>query len=202
MSLAPRRYRSARHAGDDDPAAALRRHLREHLSGHDLDEAERLLDALGASAEDALGLGRSRMPQDSEVLNERGEYVGPPGERGAEDALAMDAAPASAAGQRALRVAAARCASILGADAALSYDSAEDVLRSALAALGVPSARTVHYSALVPLLTTVTRQQTLATDDGVHGGVPRPSPTRIESAGASYLPASTIAALARIRSLG
>ena len=114
----------------------------------------------GAEGEDTLGLGLARMPAADEPNVNNGWSDAPdrhgPGEYAVSNDLAMDSAPASAAGQRELRVAAARCSSILGADAALAYDSAEAVVRGALHALGVRE-REIHRDALPHVLAAALR---------------------------------------------
>ena len=144
---------------DDDLATRVLHALSGMLDKEDLDKIREML--LGEEGEDALGLGRARMPAaDAPNANngwsDEPDRYGPGEHAVASDCLAMDAAPASAAGQRELRVAAARCSSILGADAALAFNSAEAVVRGALHALGVRE-REIHRDALPHVLAAALR---------------------------------------------
>ena len=168
-----------------------------------LDEEDRrdLLRTLSERAADEIG-----------ITNAAAERAGKPRELtrprgfGAEDAaLAMDAAPASAAGQRALRVAIERVAPFVGRDAVLAQDSAEAVYRRALVLLGV-SPRDMHAHALPAVFDATVKQQRGGTgrSDLRHGGLPAPSPHMAidRIGGASDLPANVRKALAGVRSLG
>lgn len=81
----------------------------------------------------------------------------------AADSLAMDAAPATARGQAQLRIAAELCESVIGRETVLACDSAESIVRTALLALGAPTARTAHVDALPAMLSAALRGQRTTT---------------------------------------
>ncbi|MDA8253192.1 MAG: hypothetical protein M0Z28_29035 [Rhodospirillales bacterium] len=189
-----------RRARDADPIEEIKNRLRRLLDSRDYDEIEGLLAALGerSASDDEIG-----------IVNAAGERAGRPRELtkprrfGAEDAaLALDAAPSSAAGQRALRVAIERVAPFVGRDEVLAQDSAEAVYRRALVLLGV-SPRDLHAHALPFVFDATVKQSGAGRREPMHGGLPAPSPhLAADGIGESNLPASVRKALAGVRSLG
>ena len=191
--------RRARDAVDPDlhnPGDALEEFIRAHCNARDVEDGLRLvadltaeLTEMGEAGRDELGVRRGLGPR--RELGAR--------DVAAADSLAFDASPASAAGQRELRQAAAICSPILGDDAALAYDDAETMIRAALRALGNTDARTVHRSALPTLLaaTLHTRRTPTATPPG---GWSRPHATLAMDSDRGFRRA--FPNLAAVRSLG
>ncbi len=170
----------------------LKDRLRKWLPSSEFAAAEKMLDALGERA--------AKADDDDPDLGARRDL----GPRDANDALAMDAAPSSAAGQRALRQAVARCSPILGEDAALAFDSAEGVFRAALGEMGVRDARTMHPDALLTVFAATTRAR-----QAPRGGEPRrgdrgfaPQATLAADAAGDRNFARRFPNLAAVRSLG
>ena len=183
MAYPARRYLARDEGGPSDVMAPLRNHLRACLTDRDFRDALRMLEELlTANAEDALGLGRARMPP-AEDGEGGGWATGPAAFSNgahvvAEDVLAMDAAPGSASGQLAFRRALRFCEPILGQDAALRFDTAEAVMRASLRELGIREANSVHKSGLQPLLDAAMRQRGGLTANSTSTGMwSRPSPT-------------------------
>jgi hypothetical protein len=116
---------------EDDNLTKIKARLRGMLGSRDYDEIERLLDALTPQAED------DRDPADP---------LPPRPFTGAQDSrLAMDSA-----GPGAREAAIAMVAPYVGRDTVLACDTAAEVVRGALAALGY-DAREIHASGLQPL---------------------------------------------------
>ena len=110
------------------------------------DLATRILAMLAGKLDDATMARVREMLLGAATDNMTPEEMDPGA--GASDALAMDARPSSAEGQRALRLAAHDVAPVIGERAALAMDSAADAYRAGLRAVGRPDLAKQHATAL------------------------------------------------------